>query len=132
MRIRAELAGAHGVTSGCGSATGVAAARATTSAASASAVSATTSSCSAGASTGAPEAKGTKPLLSGPKKDEVRNMRCFLVDGFGVAIVRGAGGILEKSPASRALACVRKTTRLGGPATARGFGHEGLLQRRIQ
>jgi hypothetical protein len=59
-------------------------------------------------------------------------MKCFLVDGGRAAIVRDAGGILEKSIASRALACVRKTTRLGGRATARGFVHEHLLQPRIR
>jgi len=59
-------------------------------------------------------------------------MKCFLVDGCRAAIVRDAGGILEKSIAPRALASVRKTTRVRGPATARGFVHEGVLQRRIR
>jgi hypothetical protein len=64
-------------------------------------------SASAAVPIGAPEAKGTKPLLSGPKMEGVRNMRSFFFDRFCAAIHRVAGGILDKSKPVRATACVR-------------------------
>jgi len=42
---------------------------------------------------------------------------------YAGAIIRVAGGILGKSPALRATACVRKTTRDPRPVMARGFVH---------
>jgi len=70
-------------------------------------ISAVSVSASTTASIGAPEAKGTKPLWSGPKMDEVRNMRSFFFVGFRGVIVSRRRRILDKSPAVRATPCVR-------------------------
>src|SRR5690349_24584137 len=118
MRIRAELAGAQAVRG----ADSTASTRSTAGAAARAMTSAVSASAAVASSIGAPEAKGTKPLLSGPKMEGVRNMR-FLFDGLRGAIVRVAGGILDKSRRARAIACVRKTTPSVALPMARGFVH---------
>jgi hypothetical protein len=64
--------------------------------------------------------------LSGPKKEDVRNMSAFLLRFASRPFASSA--ILDKSTAARATACVRKTTRREGRAMARGFGHDAVLQ----
>jgi hypothetical protein len=122
--MRAELAGAHGSTVWTsGWRTGAAAARATASAACASAPSAGSTAGSATPSTGAADENGTKPLLRGPKKDEVRNMKCFLLGGCAADLC-AAGAILDKARRLRGFHSVRKTTRVSWREATRGFGHE--------
>ena len=54
-----------------------------------------------------PEAKGTKPLFSGPKMDGVRNMKCSFFRRFRGAIVASPSGFsTSRAPRVRA-ACVR-------------------------
>jgi hypothetical protein len=79
-RMRTELAGAQARSCRCSTAsTAEAAARAMTSAASArasdSTVPGSVTPASTRASLGAADQKGTKPLLIGPRKDDVRNMK---------------------------------------------------------
>src|SRR6478735_5597855 len=125
MRIRAELAGAQAALGATSTGSALSTLRAETRSMS----SALSVAASAVASIGAPEAKGTKPLLSGPRMGGVRNMRSFFFDGFRGAIVRVAGGILDKSHGARAIACVRKTTQAIGAPLARGFVHEHRCER---
>ena len=92
-------------------------------------ISAVSVSASAAASIGAPEAKGTKPLLSGPKMDGVRNMCSFFSTGFAArSFASPAGFSTSRSARVRLLACGKPRTPCRAPM-ARGFVHEHRCKR---